>query len=128
MVSFLGGEAQQQADKQKLESDDKKDNSTILSGFKANLEKLKTLDIASAKTKDKSTLIQPPKKDRNNIKTNKNKNRSQVVIIEKGVPTGTSSAPSGGGGGSSLNSLSGLQDSDAMKNGIKKLQSVILAN
>ena len=129
MASFLGGEGQQQANKQKLESDDKKDNSSILSGFKANLEKLKTLDIASANTKDKSSLVEPPKRDRNNLKTNKNKNRSQVVIIEKGVPTGTSSVPSGGGGGgSSLNSLSGLQDSDAMKNGIKKLQSVILAN
>ena len=41
----------------------------------------------------------------------------------------TPSAPSGGGGGgSSLNSIDGLQDSDAMKKGIKKLQSVILAN
>ena len=118
----------QQANKQKNESEDKKDTSSMLSGFKANLEKLKTLDIASAATKDKSSLVDPPKRDRNNLKTNKNKNRSQVVIIEKGVPTGTSSAPSGGGGGSSLNSLSGLQDSDAMKNGIKKLQSVILAN
>ena len=94
------------------------------------LEKLKTLDIANANTKDKSSLVEPPKRDRNNLKTNKNKNRSQVVIIEKGVPTGSSSAPSGGGGGggSSLNSLSGLQDSDAMKNGIKKLQSIIFAN
>ena len=130
MASFLGGEGQQQANKQKLESDDKKDNSSILSGFKANLEKLKTLDIANANTKDKSSLVEPPKRDRNNLKTNKNKNRSQVVIIEKGVPTGSSSAPSGGGGGggSSLNSLSGLQDSDAMKNGIKKLQSIIFAN
>ena len=129
MASFLGGEGQQQANKQKLESDDKKDNSSILSGFKANLEKLKTIDIANANTKYKSSLVEPPKRDRNNLKTNKNKNRSQVVIIEKGVPVGTSSIPSGnGGGGSSLNSLSGLQDSDAMKNGIKKLQSVILAN
>ena len=71
----------------------------------------------------------PKKKPHKKPKTNKNKNRSQVVIIEKGVPVGTSSIPSGnGGGGSSLNSLSGLQDSDAMKNGIKKLQTVILAN
>ena len=128
MASFFGGEGQQQADKQKTESEDKKDNSSILSGFKANLEKLKNLDIASAATKDKSSLIDPPKKDRNNLKTNKNKNRSQVVIIEKGVPINTPSAPSGGGGGgSSLNSLDGLQDSDAMKRGIKKLQSIILA-
>ena len=64
------------------------------------------------------------------MKTNKNKNRSQVVIIEKGVPIDSPNPPSGGGGGggSSLNSLDGLQDSDAMKKGIKKLQSVILAN
>ena len=63
------------------------------------------------------------------MNTRKNKNRSQVLIIEKGVSTNTPSAPSGGGGGgSSLNSIDGLQDSDAMKKGIKKLQSVILAN
>ena len=63
------------------------------------------------------------------MNTRKNKNRSQVVIIEKGVPTGTSSGSSGGGngGGSSLNSLEEFQDSDAMKKGIKKLQSIILA-
>ena len=44
---------------------------------------------------------------------------------------GAIAQPAGGGGGnggSSLNSLDGLQDSDAMKRGIKKLQSVILAN
>ena len=39
-----------------------------------------------------------------------------------------SSAPSGGGGGgSSLNSLDGLKDSEDMKKGIKKLQSIILS-
>ena len=128
MTSFLGGEGQQQADKQKLESEDKKDNSSILSGFKANLEKLKTIDIANVDT-DKSSFVTPPKRERNNMNTKKNKNRNQVVIIEKGIPTTQQSAPSGGGGGgSSLNSLDGLQDSDAMKKGIKKLQSVILAN
>ena len=130
MSGFFGGEGQQQANKQKNESEDKKDTSSMLSGFKANLEKLKTLDIASAATKDKSSLVDPPKRDRNNLKTNKNKNRSQVVIIEKGVPINTPPVPSGGGGGggSSLNSIDGLQDSEAMKRGIKKLQSVILAN
>lgn len=63
------------------------------------------------------------------MNTKKNKNRSQVVIIEKGVPTGTSSGSSGSGSGSgsSLNTLDGFQDSDAMKKGIKKLQSIILA-
>ena len=42
---------------------------------------------------------------------------------------GQSSAPSGGGGGggSSLNSLDGLKDSEDMKKGIKKLQSIILS-
>ena len=125
---FFGGEGQQQADKQKNESEDKKDTSSILSGFKANLEKLKTIDIANLNN-DKSSLVEPPKRERNNMKTNKNKNRNQVIIIEKGIPINNPNPPSGGGGGgSSLNSLDGLQDSDAMKKGIKKLQSVILAN
>jgi hypothetical protein len=82
------------------------------------------------KGEKKNLNVEPPKRERNNMKTNKNKNRSQVVIIEKGVPINSPNPPSGGGGGggSSLNSLDGLQDSDAMKKGIKKLQSVILAN
>ena len=64
------------------------------------------------------------------MNTKRNKNRNQVVIIEKGIPISTPSAPSGGGssGGSSLNTLDGLQDSDAMKKAVSKLQSVILAN
>ena len=62
------------------------------------------------------------------MNTRRNKNRNQVVIIEKGIPINTPSAPSGGGSGSSLNTLDGLQDSDAMKKAVSKLQSVILAN
>ena len=61
------------------------------------------------------------------MNTRRNKNRNQVVIIEKGIPINTASAPSGGSG-SSLNTLDGLQDSDAMKKAVSKLQSVILAN
>ena len=130
MSGFFGGQGQQQADKQKNESKDKKDTSSTVSKFSVAMEKLKNLDFTSASTSDKSALVSPPKRERNNMKTNKNKNRSQVVIIEKGVPLNYPSSPSGGGGGggSSLNSLDGLQDSDAMKKGIKKLQSVILAN
>ena len=64
------------------------------------------------------------------MNTKKNKNRNQVVIIEKGIPMSqsASSGGGGGGGGSSLNSLDNLKDSEDMKKGVKKLQSIIFAN
>ena len=104
--------------------------------FKINLTAIATIrQIAgvnnkSIQGKEKEIKVasnQTSKRD--NLNTSKNKNRSQVIIIEKGVPMGQSSAPSGGGGGggSSLNSLSGLKDSEDMKKGIKKLQSIILS-
>jgi len=130
MSGFFGGEGQQQSDNQKRETDSKKDNSSSVSGAVSKIKKIATDANKQMKGEKKNLNVEPPKRERNNMKTNKNKNRSQVVIIEKGVPINSPNPPSGGGGGggSSLNSLDGLQDSDAMKKGIKKLQSVILAN
>jgi len=127
--NFFGGDGQQQADNQKKETDNKKDNSSSVSGAVSKIRQIATSANQQVKGEKKKLNIEPSKRERNNMNTKKNKNRNQVVIIEKGVPTGTSSAPSGGGSGSgsSLNSLDGFQDSDAMKKGIKKLQSIILA-
>ena len=130
LSGFFGGDGQQQSDNQKRETNSKKDSSSSVSGAISKIRQIATDANKQMKGEKKNLSIETPKRERNNMKTNKNKNRSQVVIIEKGVPLEYPSAPSGGGGGggSSLNSLDGLQDSDAMKKGIKKLQSVILAN
>ena len=129
IANFFGGDGKQQADNQKRETDNKKDNSSSVGGAVSKIRQIATNANQQVKGEKKKLNIEPSKRERNNMNTKKNKNRNQVVIIEKGVPTGTSSAPSGGGsgGGSSLNSLDGFQDSDAMKKGIKKLQSIILA-
>ena len=127
---FFGGDGQKQSDNQKRETSSKKDNSSSVSGAVSKIKQIANDANKQMKGEKKNLNVEPPKRERNNMKTNKNKNRSQVVIIEKGVPIDSPNPPSGGGGGggSSLNSLDGLQDSDAMKKGIKKLQSVILAN
>ena len=127
---FFGGDGQQQSDNQKRETSSKKDNSSSVSGAVSKIKQIANDANKQMKGEKKNLNVEPPKRERNNMKTNKNKNRSQVVIIEKGVPIDSPNPPSGGGGGggSSLNSLDGLQDSDAMKKAVSKLQSVILAN
>ena len=130
-LSGLGiGEGQQQADKQSTETESKKDNSSQVSGAIAKIRQIAGVNNKSIQGKEKEIKVasnQRPKRD--NLNTGRNKNRSQVIIIEKGIPMGQSSAPSGGGGGggSRLNSLDGLKDSEDMKKGIKKLQSIILS-
>ena len=128
-ATLIGGQGQQQADKLSNETTDKKDNSSQFSGA---LSKIKTIvsensEIFSGKQKE-IKVVSNQRPNRDNLNTGSKKNRSQVVIIEKGIPMNQSSAPSGGGGGgSSLNSLDGLKDSEDMKKGIKKLQSIILS-
>jgi len=127
--NFLGGDGKQQSDNQKRETDSKKDNSSSVSGAVSKIKQIATDASKQMKGEKKNLSIETPKRQRTNMNTSKNKNRNQVVIIEKGIPINTPSAPSGGGdGGSSLNSLDGLKDSDAMKKVVSKLQSVILAN
>ena len=129
VANFLGGDGKQQADNQRRDTDSKKDSSSSVSGAVSKIRQIATDASKQVKGEKKKLNVEPPRRERNNMNTRKNKNRSQVVIIEKGVPTGTSSSSSGSGSGSgsSLNTLDGFQDSDAMKKGIKKLQSIILA-
>ena len=128
-ATLIGGQGQQQADKLSNETTDKKDNSSQFSGA---LSKIKTIVSENSETfsgKQKEIkVVSNQRPNRDNLNTGSKKNRTQVVIIEKGIPMNQSSAPSGGGGGgSSLNSLDGLKDSEDMKKGIKKLQSIILS-
>ena len=128
-ASLIGGQGQQQSDKLSNETVEKKDNSSNLSGALSKINSIvsKNSETFSGKQKEiKVASNQRPNRD--NLNTGGKKNRNQVVIIEKGVPIETS-APSGGGGGggSSLNSIDNLKDSEDMKKGIKKLQSIILS-
>ena len=128
-ASLIGGQGQQQSDKLSNETIEKKDNSSNLSGALSKINSIvsKNSETFSGKQKEiKVASNQRPNRD--NLNTGSKKNRNQVVIIEKGIPMSQSSAPSGGGGGgSSLNSLDNLKDSEDMKKGIKKLQSIILS-
>ena len=128
-ASLIGGQGQQQSDKLSNETVEKKDNSSNLSGSLSKIQSIvsKNSETFSGKQKEiKVASNQRPNRD--NLNTGRNKNRSQVVIIEKGIPMNQSSAPSGGGGGgSSLNSLDNFKDSDEMKKAMKKLQSVVLS-
>jgi len=129
-LSGLGiGEGKQQADKQSTETEGKKDNSSQVSGAIAKIRQIAGVNNKSIQGKEKEIKVASNQRlKRDNLNTGRTKNRSQVIIIEKGIPMGQSSAPSGGGGGgSSLNSLNGLKDSEDMKKGIKKLQSIILS-
>ena len=112
------------------ETTDKKDNSSQFSGA---LSKIKTIVSENSETfsgKQKEIkVVSNQRPNRDNLNTGSKRNRNQVVIIEKGIPMSqsASSGGGGGGGGSSLNSLDNLKDSEDMKKGIKKLQSIILS-
>ena len=128
-ATLIGGQGQQQADKLSNETTDKKDSS---SQFNGALSKIKTIVSENSETfsgKQKEIkVVSNQRPNRDNLNTGSKKNRNQVVIIEKGIPMSQSaSSGSGGGGGSSLNSLDNLKDSEDMKKGIKKLQSIILS-
>ena len=128
IANFFGGEGKQQSDNLKKDTEIKKDNSSSVSGAVSKIRQIATDANKQMKGEKKNLSIETPKRQRTNMNTRRNKNRNQVVIIEKGIPINTPSAPSGGSSGSSLNTLDGLQDSDAMKKAVSKLQSVILAN
>ena len=128
-ASLIGGQGQQQSDKLSNETTAKKDNSSNLSGALSKIQSIVSSNSETFSGKQKEIkVVSNQRTNRDNLNTGSKKNRNQVVIIEKGIPMGQSSAPSGGGGGGSrLNSLDGLKDSEDMKKGIKKLQSIILS-
>ena len=90
---FFGGDGQQQSDNQKRETASKKDNSSSVSGAVSKIKQIANDANKQMKGEKKNLNVEPPKRERNNMKTNKNKNRSQVVIIEKGCLLYTSPSP-----------------------------------
>ena len=131
-LSSLGfGEGKKQSDDLSTETQNKKDNSSQVSGTVSKIKQITSDmkgELVKGETK-KINVVSNQTKNRDKLNASRNKNRSQVIIIEKAVAMNQSSAPSGGGGGggSSLNSLEGLKVSEDMKRGIKKLQSIILS-
>ena len=118
---FFGNIAQQQTEELNVETDQKKDNSSKLSGLIASVK-----EIQSENTEiDKK--ITPTPKNRTNVSRNFNKKRNKIIIMEKAVAMNNPSMSiSGGGSGSSgLNNL-GEFSFDNEKKITKKFQSVIL--
>ena len=118
---FFGNIAQQQTEELNIETDQKKDNSSKLSGLIASVK-----EIQSENTEiDKK--ITPTPKNRTTVSRNFNKKRNQVIIMEKEVAMNNPSMSVGGGGGKSngLNNLGGFNIENE-KRVIKNLQSVIL--
>ena len=128
-LSGLGiGEGQQQADKQSTETEGKKDNSSQVSGAIAKIRQIAGVNNKSIQGKEKETkVVSNQKRNRDNLNASRNKNRSQVLIIEKAVAMNQPSSPSGGGGnGGGLNNL-GEFSFDNEKKITKKFQSIILS-
>ena len=117
---FFGNIAQQQTEELNVETDQKKDNSSKLSGLIASVK-----EIQSENTEiDKK--ITPTPKNRTIVSRNFNKKRNQVIIMEKAVAMNNPSMSVGSGGKSSgLNNL-GEFNVNNEKLVVKKFQSVIL--
>ncbi len=125
--SGLGfGEGRQQADRQTTETNDKKDNSSKVSGAIAKIREIIGVNNKSIKGEKKDLkVVSNQKRNGDNLK--RRSKRNQVIIIEKEVPNNSSSGGGGTGGGESgLNSVNNLKDSDEMKKAMSKLQSIIL--
>ena len=76
---------------------------------------------------EKDEKVTPKRRIRGNVNTRRNKNRNQVIIVEKEVSTPASgSAPSSSGtSGTGLNSLDGFSK-DGAKAAMRKIQTIIL--
>ena len=118
---FFGNIAQQQTDNLNLETEDKQDNSSKVSGALATIKGL------LPETSEMDKKIIPTKKDRFTISGRTNKRRNKIIIMEKAVAMDNPSMSiSGGGSGSKgLNNL-GEFNLDTEKKITKKFQSVIL--
>ena len=117
---FFGNIAQRQTEDLNLETEQKKDDSSIVSGFFASIKK----NVPETEQVDKKIT---PKKRERTITGRKKSKRNQVIIMEKAVAMNdTSMSMSGGGSGSKgLNNL-GEFNFDNEKKITKKFQSVIL--
>ena len=117
---FFGNIAQQQTDNLNLETEDKQDNSSKVSGALATIKGL------LPETSEMDKKITPTKKDRFTISGRTKKRRNKIIIMEKAVAMDPSMSISGGGSGSKgLNNL-GEFNLDTEKKITKKFQSVIL--
>ena len=118
---FFGNIAQQQTDNLNLETEDKQDNSSKVSGALATIKGL------LPETSEMDKKITPTKKDRFTISGRTKKKRNKIIIMEKVVAMDNPSmSTSGGGSGSKgLNNL-GEFNLDTEKKITKKFQSVIL--
>ena len=118
---FFGNIAQQQTDNLNLETEDKQDNSSKVSGALATIKGL------LPETSEMDKKITPTKKDRFTISGRTKKRRNKIIIMEKAVAMDNPSmSTSGGGSGSKgLNNL-GEFNLDTEKKITKKFQSVIL--
>ena len=107
-------------------TNDKKDNSSKVSGAIAKIREIIGVNNKSIKGEKKDLkVVSNQKRNGDNLK--RRSKRNQVIIIEKEVPNNSSSGGGGTGGGESgLNSVNNLKDSDEMKKAMSKLQSIIL--
>ena len=117
---FFGNIAQRQTDDLNLETEQKKDDSSIVSGFFASIKK----NVPETEQVDKKIT---PKKRERTITGRKKSKRNQVIIMEKAVAMNDTSMSmsSGGSGSKGLNNL-GEFNFDNEKKITKKFQSVIL--
>ena len=112
--------AQQQTEKLNVETEQKKDDSSIVAGFFANIKK----NVPETEQVDKKVT---PRKRERNVTGRKKSKRNQVIIMEKAVAMNNTSMSmsSGGSGSKGLNNL-GEFNFDNEKKITKKFQSVIL--
>ena len=116
---FFGNVAQRQSNDLKLETENKKDNSSKVSGAIASIKEL-------LPSTDNDKKITPKRRERT-ITGRKKSKRNQVIIMEKAVAMNDTSMSmsSGGSGSKGLNNL-GEFNFDNEKKITKKFQSVIL--
>ena len=117
--------------KTKRDNDKEKETDTMASGCESTRDEGKASELKSAMEEftskiekpnegDKGASITPITRQRNNLGGRRNNTSSTIYMVEKPVNIGNDNSvgAGGGGGGSGLNSVN-LQDSDAMKKGIK---------
>lgn len=126
-LSSLGfGEGKKQSDDLSTDTQNKKDNSSQVSGAVSKIKQI-TSDMKGEFVKGetkKIKVVSNQKRNRDNLNASRRK-RNQVIIIEKEVATKSSSGGIGAGGGKSkLDNIdfAKMNDSETMK----KIQSIIL--